>query len=312
MNTDFPVLQKVGIPLPGLIPPSEQNIPALLAQPWCCVDCQRYTRLEGVCFDGPDTLYFVDIDYDILYRLEMQTQSLTVVYQAPGAKFSAVKVHPDGRLFVCSLNPDIGIFTLRPDGTDYRPIEAVKGCVVDDLAFDGRGGFYFTELVGECHAPTGRVCYVNPQLTMVTPVVTNLASPNGVALSGDQKVLWVTETTGGRLLRFELDDSGLAVAPYGSYPSYHFVGKPGPDSCTIDPHDNLYAALYGQGRFMIFQKDGYPVGQILLPEREAGFHLYSTHCKLRPGTWELYLCASSGPLRKDASIFKVDLSALSL
>ena len=46
MNTDFPVLQATDIPLPGLIPPAEQNIPALLAQPWYAVERQRYTRIR--------------------------------------------------------------------------------------------------------------------------------------------------------------------------------------------------------------------------------------------------------------------------
>lgn len=140
-------------------------------------------------------------------------------------------------------------------------------------------------------------------------MIDGLASPNGLALSPDETVLWVTETTGGRLMRFELSADGMQVAPYGSYPAYHFIGKPGPDSCSLDD-GILYVALYRQGRFMAFQEDGYPIGQILLPGREKGRNLYSTHCKLRPGTQELYLCASSGPVGTDAAIFRAGVAPL--
>ena len=286
------------------VPPGEQGIPAVQAEYWFQVEKERNTRLEGLCFAGPNVLYFVDIDFDILYRLDMRTQILTKVLEAPGKQFASVKVGPDGRLFICSLNPEYGMLCCGPDGSGLRPVELLRGHAIDDLAFDKTGGFYFTELVGECYAPTGGVYYVDAAMRTLTLVVGGLASPNGVALSTDGTVLWVTETTGGRLLRFELDASGLRVAPYGSYSAYHFVGRPGPDSCTIDGADNLYVALYRQGRFMVFQRDGYPVSQILLPDRETGRNLYSSHCKLRPGTDELYMCSSSGPEAADAWIFR--------
>lgn len=286
----------------GFLPYDERTIPIQEAVEWYSLDLPYTTRLEGLCFDNEDRLYFVDIDYDILYRIEMSTKCLEKVFQTSGRSFSAVKIHPDGRLFVCCLNPDIGIFTLKPDGSGYKEISLLHGHIIDDMVFDRDGGFYFTELRGEVHRREGAVYYVSPDLTTIQCVIDGLASPNGITLTQNDHVLWVTETTGGRLLRFEMDDSHRLV-PYGSFPSYHFSGKPGPDSCTSDAGGNVYVSLYQQGRFMIFNHDGYPIEQIVMPGRAEGRYMISTHCKIRPGTRELYMCATSATFAREAGIF---------
>lgn len=286
----------------GFLPYDERSIPIQEAEEWYALDLPYMTRLEGLCFDAEDRLCFVDIDHDILYRIDIKTRRLEEVFRTTERQFSAVKVHPDGRLFVCCLNPDIGMFTLLPDGSDYYEIPILHGHIIDDMVFDRQGGFYFTELSGEVNRRTGAVYYVSPDLKSIQCVADRLASPNGIALTQEEHILWVTETTGGRLLRFELDDNHHVV-PYGSYPSYRFSGKPGPDSCTSDASGNVYVSLYQQGRFMIFNNDGYPVEQIVLPGRSENHYLVSTHCKIRPGTKELYMCATSAPFVREAGIF---------
>ena len=52
---------------------------------------------------------------------------------------------------------------------------------------------------------------------------------NGIALSTDEKVLWVTETTTNRLHRIALEDDGVTIAPFGT--TILFSGHEGPDSC---------------------------------------------------------------------------------
>ena len=66
----------------------------------------------------------------------------------------------------------------------------------------------------------------------------------------------------------------------------------GPDSTVIDEDGNLYAAICGQGRYMVFNPNGFPIGQILLPGRELWRMLKSTHLTIRPGTREAYICAA--------------------
>ena len=88
----------------------------------------------------------------------------------------------------------------------------------------------------------------------MTPVIQNISVANGIALSTDEKVLWVTETTTNRLHRIQLEDDGVTIAPFGATIPYYFTGHEGPDSVCIDSDDNLYVAMYGQGRVLVFNK----------------------------------------------------------
>ena len=123
-------------------------------------------------------------------------------------------------------------------------------------------------------------------------MIQNISVANGVALSTDERVLWVTETTTNRLHRIELEEDGVTIAPFGATIPYYFTGHEGPDSCCIDSDDNLYVAMYGQGRVLVFNKKGYPIGQILMPGRDEGKMLRSTHPQFIPGTNQLLICTN--------------------
>ncbi|VED78839.1 lactonase drp35 [Staphylococcus aureus] len=77
---------------------------------------------------------------------------------------------------------------------------------IDDMVFDSKGGFYFTDFRGYSTNPLGGVYYVTPDFKTVTPIIQNISVANGIALSTDEKVLWVTETTANRLHRIALED----------------------------------------------------------------------------------------------------------
>lgn len=51
--------------------------------------------------------------------------------------------------------------------------------------------------------------------------------------------------------------------------------------------------MYGQGRVLGFNKNGIPIGQVLLPGRDEGHNLQSTNMAIRPDTKDLYLCPRS-------------------
>lgn len=293
----------------GRIPYTETAIPAVDAKLWMMVEEERPARLEGLCFDRFDNLYCVDIDHDILYRINMKTKEKTVMLEAPGRFFASVKVHRDGRLFVCCLGYEYGVFWFDPKDGSSQPVKSLRGHSIDDLVFDRKGGFYCTELTGHYHNPTGGIYYVDASMESTAVVIPNLAGANGVALSTDEKTLWATEYNKGTLLRFGLSDDGLSAAQYESYCSYHFIGAPGPDSLTTDADDNVYVALNGQGRYMEFDRNGYPVRQIFLPGRAEGKNLCVTHCKHRPGTAELYMTGSSHGMGNGAGIFKAVLDS---
>lgn len=161
--------------------------------------------------------------------------------------------------------------------------------------------FNFTDFRGSATEPAGGVYYLSPDLKTVTPVLRGIAMANGVALSPDDKRLWVGEFGGGRLIRIDLADA-TTIAPLGSRVAYHFIG-PSPDSMRTDAKGNVYVVLYGQGRVLVFDPAGIPIGQILLPGREQGRNLQSTNLAISPDTDDLYVVAADDDPMRGSAVF---------
>ncbi len=58
------------------------------------------------------------------------------------------------------------------------------------------------------------------------------------------------------------------------------------------------------GRVMVFNRNGLPIGQIVLPDRDKGRNLKSTSPAIRPGHRELFIVANSGTEPGGAMIFR--------
>lgn len=284
------------------IPPAERGLPTLTAEPWHKV-ADDFQQLEGLCFDRAGNLYLLEVFGGRIYRLDCDTKAMKEIYRAEGDNPAAIKIHKDGRLFVCCLGDfKTGeIFAIDPDGRNRRSI--LRGYVADDMVFAKDGSFYFTHFVGTSCEPTGGVYHVSADGKTVTPILEKMAGPNGVALSTDETRLWITETNANRLHLIELGADGKSIAPYGTSIPYHFTGFHGPDSCSIDGEDNLYVAMYNQGRVMVFNPWGFPIGQILIPGRESGHHLRTTHPMMMPGTRRLLICTNDHERGEGAWIF---------
>ncbi|OWJ64642.1 SMP-30/gluconolactonase/LRE family protein [Inquilinus limosus] len=290
---------------PVPIPPSEQGLQTITAEPFFKVS-DKGLQLEGAVFDRQGDLRFVDVFGDRVYRLTPDLQ-LTSFATPAGFAPAGLAVHRDGRLFIAGLGnfkDTGGIIATRPDGSQPETIiPASAGHLVDDIDFDAAGGFYFTDFRGTSSDPQGGVYYVSPDGRTTTPVLPNLAVANGVALSPDGKTLWTDELSGGVLHRVELSDA-TTIAPFGTSVPYHFIG-PAPDSMRVDADGNLYVAIYGQGRVLVFNAAGLPIGQILIPGREAGHNLRSTSMAFKPGTKELYIVASDGQGGEGCGVYRV-------
>ncbi len=189
-------------------------------------------------------------------------------------------------------------------------VPANAGYMPNDLVFDAHGGFYFSDFRGISTEPKGGAYYVSPDFKTITPVLPHLAMANGIALSPDGKELWVTEFARNLLHRVVLA-SPTAIAPVGTAIPYHFIG-PAPDSMRADSDGNLYVAIYSQGRVLVFNKNGIPIGQILLPGRDAGHNLQSTSMAIHPRTNDLYVVTSDGNSGQGATIFHAKVFAKAL
>lgn len=136
----------------------------------------------------------------------------------------------------------------------------------------------------------------------IEPIVRHVSLANGIALSEDGKTLWVTEHGRNALHRIRLQDV-TTVAPLGTAIAYNFVG-PAPDSMRVDRDGNLYVAMMGQGRVLVLARNGVPIGQILIPDRDAGHHLDTASLALDPDSRRILIVAGDTNGGRGAYIFE--------
>lgn len=290
------------------IPPEERGLQTVEAEHFLTIYERKDLSLEGLCFDRNGDLYLTDVLQGRILKVDMETKKVSTIYQTDPEKklmAAAVKIHKNGRLFLCccaqggrsltKFRNNGCIISVNPDGTDPRTI--IEGYNINDMAFDSNGGIYFGDYVGTSMYPTGGIYYIDPDFNSVKPVVLNLASPNGLCLNKAEDALWIAEMATGNIIKYMLKSDM-------SYIHYHISGAQGPDSMSIDNDDNVYCAIYRQARVMVFNKNGLPIGQVVLPGREKGENLGSTHPMIRPGTNELYICSYDDSGDWGASIFK--------
>ncbi|MCL1996437.1 MAG: SMP-30/gluconolactonase/LRE family protein [Defluviitaleaceae bacterium] len=289
------------------IPESHANLQTIIAEPWYEVS-KDALQLEGLCFDRTGkNLFFCEVFGGTVFKLALPEKKLSTIQEPKGYSVGAVKLHKDGRVFICGMG-DLtgkgGVFAVQPDGSNYETIldPGLDYCV-DDLAFDKKGGFYFTDFKGGATFLDGGVYYVSPDYKTVTPIIQNLAIANGVAMAPDYKSIWATEVAGNRVFHVELLEDGVTIAPFGCAVMAHLTGGLGPDSCCVDEAGNLYIAMYNQGRILVLNRYGFPIGQIRLPESIHGQMLRSTAIAFVPESDQVIICSNDGPGGKGSWLY---------
>lgn len=268
----------------------DKDLQTIIAEPYLKISDQGL-QLEGPAYDRDNNLYIVEVYGGQIFKITPD-KKISVVFPKNTYGPAAIDIHKDGRLFVCGLGDFVkgSIFAINPDGSGFKKIIAEnKGYLPDDMIFDSKGGFYFTDFNGYSTNPTGGVYYVSPDFKKITQVLPNLSIANGICLSPDGKILWVSELGANRLHCVSLLDDGITIAPFGASIAYYFNGTTGPDSMCVDSDGNLYVAMYPQGRIMVFNKRGFPIGQILIPGREEGKMLRTTSMAFKPGTNDMVI-----------------------
>jgi lactonase len=282
---------EAGGPVP--VPPAELALRTVIATGAIPVTGAKQD-LEGAFFDRAGNVIFSDAQGGRVLRLDPAGR-ISVLATLAGLMPGGMALAPDGRIFIASqTGKDKGtIVAMFQDGSGLQTIVAeTAGFAPNDLVFDAKGGFYFTDARGNAGELSGGVYYVDANGSQPRPVLVHLAVANGVALSPDDKILWVGEFGMGRLHRLGLDGA-TNLKPFAATVAYHFIG-PAPDSMRADADGNIYVALYGQGRILVFSASGMPIGQILLPGREHGRHLNLTSMAIQPGSRDMVIVTSDG------------------
>lgn len=170
----------------------------------------------------------------------------------------------------------------------------------NDLIYDRAGYLYFTDppygLPGRMEDPSKEIDFqgvyrMSPH-GVVTLLTDELTRPNGLALSPDEKTLYVANSDPEKAIwmAYELDPSGRVQSKKVFYDVTEWVPKASglPDGLKIDDQGNLFAT--GPGGVWIFSPEGEHLGTIKTGEATA-------NCAFNEDKSALYMTASSYLLR---------------
>ena len=145
----------------------------------------------------------------------------------------------------------------------YRECDGVPLNGPNDIVFDGKRGFWFTDL-GKVYGrqmDRGAVYYARADGSLIREAVFPIITPNGVGLSPDGNTLYVAETETSRLWSFRIIGEGeLEKQPW---PSPHggklVAGLPGYqrfDSLAVEENGNVCVATLIRGGISVISPAG--------------------------------------------------------
>src|SRR4051812_26982459 len=267
---------------------------------------------EGPVWSKRDNcLYFSDVPQNVIYRWR-ERDGLSEFLKPSGywgttprggePGSNGLTIDKDGRLVACQ-HGERRVARLEKDGKWTALADRYEGKRFNspnDLAFDSKGNLFFTDppygLEGKLEdakkeIPFQGVYRVTPdrKLTLVTK---DVKFPNGVALSPDEKTLYVAESNQDKpqVWAFDLKSDGTVSNQRSFFDASALAAKKLkglPDGLKVDQQGNIW--LGGPGGILVISPQGKHLGTILTGEATAncawgddGSTLYFTA--------DMYLC----------------------
>jgi gluconolactonase len=218
---------------------------------------------QWVAADG--VLLFSDIPANTIYQLE-EPDTITV-FRTPSGNSNGLALDPDGALLAAEHG------NRRVSRDEVTVVDAYDGMRLNspnDVVASSAGMIYFTDppygiadadrelpFMGVFRVPlAGGVAFAEWEGPLS-------ARPNGIALSPDERTLYVADTADGMLRAWDVEVSG------GSLSGERVVtaAVPGADGMAVDGVGNLFVTTSTGVR--VFAPDGSMWGEIDVPEQPA-------------------------------------------
>jgi gluconolactonase len=260
----------------GIAPSAEPIVP-----PNCRLELlfTRSAPIMGGLTEGPavapdGSIYFSDIpegkDKGMILRFDPSTKE-TKVFADDSHKANGLMFNAEGFLIACEGADEGGRCISRWDvakGTREVLADRYMGKrfnAPNDLCIDLQGRVYFTDpryLGEEPRELEYRAVYRLERDGTVTEVTHDVEKPNGIALSADQRTLYVADNNNGtdrinkkapppekgamKIYGFPLNEQGTVLG--SRWTIYDFERESGCDGMTLDSDGNLYLASRSQKR----------------------------------------------------------------
>lgn len=247
---------------------------------------------EGPVWDNNENvLLFSDIPANKIYKLSATGELET--FRNPSNNSNGLIFDAEGNLLMAE-HSGRKIGKLSPDGKYSAVVETYNGTRFNspnDVIIDSKGVIYFTDPpyglpkdATDILGFNGVYQYRNGKVTLITK---ELDRPNGIALSPDERTLYVANSGAPKkYIKFPVSKNGK-VGKSELFYDVSGIDKPGnPDGIKVDIEGNLYAT--GPGGVWVFSAGGKHLGTIEFPETPANIAFGSSDMKT------LYVTARTG------------------
>lgn len=215
------------------------------------VENLKYT--DGIVWSRDGFLLFSDSGANRIYRVSPGEKAKTGRENAGGAEGLAEDAQ--GRLYVCESRNRCVTRTDRKGAVDViaANFEGKKLNAPNDIVVRKDGQIYFTDPafgsdIDRRELDFNGIFHVNPK-GEIEAVARWKTRPNGVALSPDGKILYVSDSDRHAVAAFDLDGRGAASGQRDVITNIHGV----PGGLRVDATGRIYVAARGLG---IYSREG--------------------------------------------------------
>lgn len=216
--------------------------------------------LEGPSFDSDGRLHVVDIVNGRVLRVSDRGE-FTVVCEYDGMP-CGLKFDKDGRMVIADFKRGLVEIDPRSGEPNVLVERLCQGEFhgLNDLIFSSDGDLYFTDQGStDLRNPYGRLVRRRRDGRLEV-LLDNVPSPNGVALSPDESVLYLAVTRANSVWRVPLGADG-SMGRVGTFIQLS-GGLAGPDGLAVDETGSLLVAHCGLGAVWLFSRLGEPLLRI--------------------------------------------------
>lgn len=254
----------------------------------------NFQFLEGPARTPDGSLYFTDIPAETINVLS--TSGTVEVFLKPSAHANGLMYGGQGKLLACQMDGRLVSIDLKSKEievlADKYQDQRFNAC--NDLVIDKEGGIYFTDprFSAPMPLPQGsEAFYYRAPDGKVTRLGDDLAAPNGIILSPDERTLYVIPSMQRQMFAYPVDRPGKL----GERKIFCELKQPsgkdnsGGDGLTVDSSGNVYiTSVLG---VQVFSPAGKLLGIIACPEPPANVTFGGTDSKT------LYMTARKGLYR---------------
>ncbi len=228
--------------------------------------------LEGPAKVPDGTLYFSDIPAETIFQLSPEGNISE--YLKPSGFANGLMYGGDGQLLACQMEGRLSSIEISTKQITVLvdQYNGIRMNAPNDLVIDREGGVYFTDPRYRAPEPWPQgveAFYYRAKDGEVTRLGEGLKAPNGIAMSPDEKTLYVIPSMQSAMMAYPVEGPGKIGKGRVFCQLQQVDGQTegGGDGLAVDSNGNLY--ITSAAGIQVFSGAGELLGIIQVPEQPA-------------------------------------------